>query len=109
MSALELYQYEELPTGDCIRIIALAPGQGDEPIRCSLKAVNHDDIVGQYECISYVWGDPAVVVDIICDGKRLPVTQSLRDALRRFRHTDEERVMWADGECTRTLCVYLRC
>lgn len=109
MSLLDLYQYEDLPTGDHIRIIALAPGQGDEPISCSLKTLKHDDIAGQYECVSYVWGDPAIVVDIICDGKRLPVTKSLRDALRRFRHPDKDRVMWADGEHTRTLCVYLRC
>lgn len=109
MGELQLYQYDELPTGDSIRIIALAPGQGDQAIRCTLKVVNHNDIVGQYECISYVWGDPAIVVDIICDGKRLPVTKSLRDALQRFRHPDKERILWADGECTCALCIRLMC
>jgi hypothetical protein len=109
MDVSEQYQYEPLPGRDSIRIIALAPGHGDSPIICSLKTLQHSDIVGQYECISYAWGDPATVVDIICDDNRPPTTQSLRDALRRFQHVEEKRVLWADGECilSDTVCTYM--
>ena len=53
-----------------------------------------------YIALSYVWGDPTRSHDILVDGKRLPITSNLYDALRALQKdaTSEIRV-WADAIC----------
>jgi hypothetical protein len=38
-----------------------------------------------YEAISYAWGSPALVQQVVCDSKVLRVTQSCYDLLRKLR------------------------
>ena len=91
--------YEPLPAGEFIRVLRLQPGDTDQDIKCSLEIVDIEQSKGSYEAISYVWGDPKDTVDIVCNGLRVPITVSLTDALRNFRHTSEPRVLWADALC----------
>ncbi|KAI4679975.1 uncharacterized protein J4E88_005865 [Alternaria novae-zelandiae] len=91
--------YEPLPAGEFIRVLKLQPGDNNQDIDCSLEIVDIEQSKGSYEAISYVWGDPNDTVDVQCNGQRVPITVSLSDALRNFRHTSEPRVLWADALC----------
>jgi len=91
--------YEPLPVGEFIRVLRLQPGDNDQDIDCSLEIVDIEQSKGSYEAISYVWGDPNDTVNVQCNELRVPITVSLTDALRTFRHTSEPRVLWADALC----------
>ncbi len=90
-----------------IRLLNLFPGKGFEELKCSLQIVkpfeglkaSSQTAKYSYEAISYVWGDAKMRDEIICDGKTLSITLSLGNALRRVRHPDRERALWADGIC----------
>ncbi|KAI4638359.1 hypothetical protein J4E93_010159 [Alternaria ventricosa] len=91
--------YEPLPAGEFIRVLKLQPGDTDHDIKCSLEIVDLEQSKGSYEAISYVWGDPNDTIDVQCNGQRVPITLSLADALRNFRHTSEPRLLWVDALC----------
>jgi Heterokaryon incompatibility protein (HET) len=94
----ELYRYESFMNDQSIRILKLRHGSGDQPLSGSLEFVNIHD-APEYEAISYVWGDPFRVAEIEIDGMPLALTQSLHDALKRLRHPDQPRRLWADQVC----------
>jgi hypothetical protein len=83
-----------------IRLIALKPGSGDDPIECTLSTLDLNTIglkeAGPYETISYVWGDPQKREEILCDGVRMSVTRSLYDALKVLRYPtgSNPRMLW---------------
>jgi hypothetical protein len=99
------YQYDALPDGPFIRMLTLRAGELDGPLEGDLEIVNidspgnYEDSSGDYEALSYVWGQPGRRDDIICAGKRLELTTSLHDALRRLRQPDRSRRLWADQIC----------
>jgi hypothetical protein len=95
--ALE-YEYEALPDGQSIRMLTLYPGAPDDPLVGKLEFFNiacRDN----YESLSYVWGKPERRYEIICEGKRIGLTTSLHDALRRLRQRNRPRRLWADQIC----------
>ena len=92
------YQYDALPDGPFIRMLTLRAGALDHPLEGELETVNIDSS-GNYEALSYVWGKPDRRNDIICAGRRLGLTTSLHDALRRLRQPDRSRRLWADQIC----------
>ena len=92
------YQHIPLPPGRFIRCFTLAPGRSDDELVGSLHVANLDDSP-EYETISYVWGSPDRECSALCDGSILPITVSLRDALRRLRMPTQARVLWADAIC----------
>ncbi|KIM96069.1 hypothetical protein OIDMADRAFT_90441, partial [Oidiodendron maius Zn] len=81
-----------------IRLIHLQPGQGDEPVSCSLVAANIDDSL-QYEAISYVWGEWWDAAKLFLDGIPFKVTKNLYLALECVRSPTDEKVLWADAIC----------
>lgn len=93
------------------RILGLQPGDKDAPIVCNLIHARLDDRPRwrrkwrwwkrqpAYEAISYVWGSSDRFIPIDCDGKRLFITQNLKDALVRVRLPDRPRMVWADSVC----------
>ena len=91
--------YEPIPEGEYIRLLKLRPGRDGDDIDCSLSIVDIESAKATYEAISYVWGDATNTVIILCNGLRVPITVSLADALRNFRHTSKPRVLWADALC----------
>jgi hypothetical protein len=98
------YQYDALPVnGQFIRMLILYPGALDNPLEGELELLNLEffNIASSepYESLSYVWGNPDRCNEIICAGKRLRLTSSLYDALRRLRQPDRPRRLWADQIC----------
>ena len=52
-----------------------------------------------YDALSYTWGDGAREKNVFCNGKRLPVTKTLWEALNRFRHPTDVITLWVDWIC----------
>jgi hypothetical protein len=99
------YTYLPLPTLESIRILRLHAGRFSDPIFCSFSlsslptpgaSAKHGL---EYEAVSYVWGDRTSTADIDCDGYRLTVPRSLHKFLRRLRHQERYRALWADAIC----------
>ena len=68
------------------------------PLACELTTT-HLDEAPSYEAISYAWGDPNNKIEISCNEMPFWITVNLHEALKRFRHEDEPRILWADGLC----------
>jgi hypothetical protein len=90
-----------------IRVLALQPGSGDDPLACQLHVVEVDVKVKNlsFEAISYVWGTRGTTESITCkagnDGAQfnLPITRNATDALKAFRQPQDERLLWIDSIC----------
>jgi hypothetical protein len=85
---------------DSIRLIILKPrGEKEDAsvVRCKLSHVTFGE-KPQYEALSYTWGDPNDLKDIIIDGLEMKVRVNLYSALRDLR-TEKPRVLWADAIC----------
>ncbi|KAL8751690.1 MAG: hypothetical protein Q9184_005989 [Pyrenodesmia sp. 2 TL-2023] len=52
-----------------------------------------------YTALSYVWGDPAFVESIRCNGKAFRTTKNLYIALKYLRRTDVAVNLWIDQIC----------
>lgn len=89
------YEYEPIQSSKHIRLVKLALGQQDAPLRCSLIRV--DSEAQHYEATSCAWGDPKDVRYIECDGRQLSITRNLYEALWHFRHVGQPRYLWADA------------
>jgi len=93
-----LYQYSPLLSETSIRLLELRPREGNDSLECALHETELEN-APKYEAISYVWGDPANRVNILCDGKTIGITQNLYDVLLRLRFEDRSRIVWADAIC----------
>lgn len=100
-----------------MRILTLKPATNEsDPVEVTLSVEHLDNVLpeqpgaeaglgqvttstSEYEAISYVWGTDGRSHTITCDGKHLPVTQSIYDALVRMRLPSEPRRLWADQVC----------
>jgi hypothetical protein len=92
------YLHSNLPNGDYIRLLELAPGSSTDPISIRL-CITELRKAPEYSAVSYVWGDSRVSVPIECQGDWLNVTVNLRDALVRVRQRDAPMTLWADAVC----------
>ncbi|PMD25415.1 HET-domain-containing protein [Hyaloscypha hepaticicola] len=93
------YQYEELPPkGRPIRLLKLLPGMSDDKICLELFTTKLARALS-YEAISYCWGDPNNLKEIICCGHTMEITYSLYSGLKRFRYPEKDRILWADAMC----------
>ncbi|KAL9110912.1 MAG: hypothetical protein Q9227_004527 [Pyrenula ochraceoflavens] len=96
--APELYQCNELSAGEFIRLFILQPGNGKEPLKCSIRTFSLEE-TPPFEAISYVWGNPERKNNILVDGHILKITDNLQEALRTIRHPEVTRTLWADSVC----------
>lgn len=89
-------------SGSLIQLLDLLPhkGEDDAPIECKTKRALLED-EPEYEALSYVWGDPTNlgIVEVLVEGKMVPVTSNLHAALRRLRLADRTRTLWIDQLC----------
>lgn len=80
------------------RVIDIQPASGKEEIRCHVSPqslTSHPS--GDYEALSYVWGDWENHGTISLNGiPDFPVTRNLLRALRRVRTRDRPRRVWID-------------
>ncbi|KAI1260847.1 heterokaryon incompatibility protein-domain-containing protein [Xylariaceae sp. FL1019] len=98
MSEYQYQRIDNIPNGDYIRVLTLAPGSiWAEPIHVSLTVVKLGSDV-DYEALSYNWARAWDTSSIFCDGKPFTVTAHLESALRRLRQTND-RVLWIDAIC----------
>ena len=91
------------------RILRLHRGTSDEVPRADLlkAGLANDDslVIGMdeekvtYCAVSYAWGKWSPAVPIMCNGVNYRVNPSLAGALKRFRHEDRDRYLWADALC----------
>ncbi|CAN9429545.1 unnamed protein product [Alternaria alternata] len=91
--------YEPLPQGEFIRVLKLQPGKTEDDIECNLDIIDIGTSEDSYEAISYVWGNANDTIDVQCNGLLVPITASLANALRHFRHPSGPRLLWADALC----------
>lgn len=91
------YQYEALGEG-CIRLMVLKAGAKDDGIAIELETVPLS-LCQPFEAISYVWGYGLGHVDIASPHGSFQATENLAEALRVFRHLDQDRTLWADAIC----------
>ncbi|KAK0732246.1 heterokaryon incompatibility protein-domain-containing protein, partial [Lasiosphaeris hirsuta] len=97
----ESYTYTQRLQPRCIRLLKLAPGPASSPIECTVQ-IHSIDNPPDFEALSYVWGSSADPVIIVCDSKRLTVTQNLHAALLQLRQFDtfrDGRLLWIDAIC----------
>lgn len=102
----QAYEHERLHDPDAqIRVLTLRPApRFKDKIECNitiwdLPADTGDDVVLDYEAVSYAWGDNTLSREAVVDGQRLAITENLDIALRYLRHTDRNRSLWIDGLC----------
>ncbi|RYP09262.1 hypothetical protein DL764_001389 [Monosporascus ibericus] len=98
MCRLRAYRYPPLPDKRTIRVLTLHSGKPEDPLRGELESVAADD-AGDYEPLSYVWGDDQLIGEIFLPTARLKLTASLSHALRRLRPQTGTRRVWADQVC----------
>lgn len=96
---MDAFQYEPLDRHRdrlMLRRLELLPGTGQ--IHCNLEHVSLTQ-KPQYEAISYCWGSNKSPREIICNGSKMEITESLHSALVHFRKLDLSRFLWADQLC----------
>jgi hypothetical protein len=96
-NSLPPFEYKPLDDAKAIRVLILHPGKPSEPLRGTIRHQLFSRV--SYEAISYTWGGDSTPRFMILDGKRMPLTQSLYDALVRLRRKKHGRILWADGVC----------
>lgn len=90
---------------DCrdIRVITLLPPdpQPSNPLKLEIKLeeVNIDQSP-EYQAISYCWGGQQPRIPLLCNGRKLKITDNLALALWHLRqHISEPIRLWADAIC----------
>jgi Heterokaryon incompatibility protein (HET) len=100
------YEYSSLVSKNgerFIRVLRILSKDDEQRLRCSLEIIdlNKSPV---YDCLSYTWSDPLyhelsadpskakrqtgdLIKQIECDGKIIPITENLEDALLQFSKT----------------------
>ncbi|OHE96846.1 heterokaryon incompatibility protein [Colletotrichum orchidophilum] len=94
---LPQYIHDPLEEGQ-FRLIHLLPGHHDDDVRIELASEWIKAPI-KYHAVSYAWGDAKDKAYIACKGKEIQITQTLFEALKRWRSPTEEVVLWADSIC----------
>ncbi|KAK8101816.1 heterokaryon incompatibility protein-domain-containing protein [Apiospora kogelbergensis] len=81
-----------------IRLLSILPGQKDEEVNCRCYIVDLDDRP-VFNALSYVWGDARNKANMMLEGVRIEITNSLAAALSRIRLPHEAVAIWADAVC----------
>ena len=110
LATSSLYQSIPLPKDSkAVRLLKLAPANGDSPISCSLILADLDQQPG-FVALSYVWGSFAPVPHTIsCNSISFKVTENCWDALYHLQHdpgkedpgrqSDGSITLWIDSIC----------
>ncbi|GAB1317419.1 hypothetical protein MFIFM68171_07629 [Madurella fahalii] len=116
------YEYDKLPPGTHFRLLTLLPGESRR-LECDITIHALDGPqMPPYKALSYCWNNPkfdSLVIDgkripeddplrsqyMVChalwcsSGKRILISTSLRDALRKLRSKSEAVRLWVDALC----------
>jgi hypothetical protein len=114
------YKYETFPDSHFFRVFELLPGVGTSKLCSQISIENFDEKeIPYYRALSYTWmeskydnliiaGEKVIEFSgpreiysiqhpIWISGCRLPISTNLRDALRRFRDSDQSVRLWIDA------------
>lgn len=96
------YRYQPIDSAaGQIRLVTLLPSpafDADVQIRLDTGILS-DDIIPEYEALSYVWGPPEHPKHIYIDGSTIAVTRALAEALPYLRYKEQPRTLWIDAIC----------
>lgn len=93
-----IYKYSALKNPDHIRLVLLHPRFGFRPISCSLIEGPHMRLLF-YEAISYTWGTSDRTEEIMVDGCKMMVTQSVFEILATYSSHFLPQLLWIDAIC----------
>lgn len=103
-----MFCYQPLEGELAFRLLVLHPGEFLDPLSGTLE---HDVVRKKsnassfyprdvkYDAISYAWNSNVKSSSILLDGQKAMITESLFNALVRFRRSDRDRRVWADALC----------
>jgi Heterokaryon incompatibility protein (HET) len=91
--------HDPIPPQGYIRVLELNHGEG--PITCQIYPILLEQVAGLYDALSYCWGDPKDATAILINGKSIPITTNLYNALLQIRRESgsKPRLLWADAIC----------
>ncbi|KAM5347795.1 hypothetical protein ACJ41O_007619 [Fusarium nematophilum] len=96
------HTYQPLVSATDLRLLTLYPGEGDDPIQCSLSPASLSSPL-EYDAISYTWADESGNQErdsfVLLGGVQFPVTSNCTAALRRVRRRGTSRPIWVDAIC----------
>lgn len=112
------FRHENLNDSEMIRLMELLPGAWEDDLQCHVHTVNMNALPA-YDALSYSWGEdlqdnPSHATDLAfslveaifpterflrCNGKILPVSTNLYNALRRLRDKPSVKYLWIDRVC----------
>ena len=82
-----------------IRVLVIHPAaEAQSPLICTLQPVSLADDP-KFEALSYTWGSPGKICDILLNGKSFRVQENAEAALRRLRRAKGPRTVWIDAIC----------
>ena len=96
------FHYARLKSQKSIRLARIKPGSSG---RVAIELVDiFVSASGQkpfeeYDALSYTWGDQRPDKTILCNGRRLVITETLLEALKYFRQPLHEVTLWIDQIC----------
>ena len=99
---MNAYAYRALEGPEYIRLIVLHPALSKAtPLRIDFVSSKLEDVEGDYDAVSYTWGEPVLTFPLYVgeDGMQVYVTENLDRALRYLRYETRERLLWADAAC----------
>ncbi|KAF2269756.1 hypothetical protein CC78DRAFT_452837 [Lojkania enalia] len=94
----DLYTYQPLRNHGEIRLIELAPGEGDMPLEGTIHHVSLDD-AGEFYALSYAWGAAVKPFYFSTRSGKIPITLSLHSAFKTIRDPVNPTRIWADIIC----------
>lgn len=102
LTSESVYRRHSIRHSRQFRILELHPSaeRNIAPLHAGLTVSTLDSERGNYETISYVWGDLNIPKTVICvDGTPMHITPSLDAVLRYLRKPDQVLRIWADAIC----------
>jgi hypothetical protein len=83
-----------------IRLVSIGPRQNRKRIHLELELVSINDVEGQYEAVSYMWGPPSPERRVIVNGKALILRDNIWRCLKHLRdHKLTGSRLWIDSIC----------
>lgn len=106
---MEQFKYSPLEP-ELIRLLTLLPESTSSNIRCSIQHRSYTEAASSYIALSYAWGDPTPVTNIVANGCSLGVARNLHawfQAIQRPVESDDAtiqsklqtRTFWIDALC----------
>jgi len=93
--------HEAFDASNCIRILYLEPGWGDDPISAELVILRLAPLQPKldWEAVSYRWDTSGQQKPIFLNGSTVLVAQNLQKMLGDLRLENEQRRLWIDAIC----------